>query len=301
MDIPDGTAVDHAGNLYIADAGNQRLLIFKPPFTNGMAASVVIGQPDFVTNGLNLTQNGLSDAFGLAIDGSGNLWVSDFNYNRVLEFVPPFTNGMNATLVIGQANFTSNATATTSTGLSGSGAVAFDHSGNLWVTDLFNNRVLAYVPPFATGMAASLVIGQADFVSGGAATTAAGLDYPLGIAFDGAGNLWIGDSLNNRVLAFVPPFTNGQLAIGVLGQPDFVTGTPNLSQSGFSQPSGLAFDSKGRLAVADFTNNRTMAFKPPYTINQLAEGVLGQPDFVTATATTTAVGEAGPVSITPLY
>src|ERR1019366_5749086 len=68
MSIPDGTAVDHAGNLYVADALNQRILIFKPPFTNGMAASVAIGQPYFLTNGPNLTQNGLSDAFGLAID-----------------------------------------------------------------------------------------------------------------------------------------------------------------------------------------------------------------------------------------
>jgi secreted PhoX family phosphatase len=150
-------------------------------------------------------------------------------------------------------------------------------------------------------MAASLVIGQADFVSSGAALTAAGLDYPGGIAFDSAGNLWIGDTLNNRVLAFVPPFTNGQLAIGVLGQPDFVTATANTTQSGFDTPFGLGFDSKGRLAVADLGNNRTMAFKPPFTIDQLAEGVLGQPDFVTATPTTTAVGQAGPATITPLY
>jgi sugar lactone lactonase YvrE len=150
-------------------------------------------------------------------------------------------------------------------------------------------------------MAASLVIGQPDFVSGAPATTAAGLDYPGAIAFDSAGNLWIGDSNNNRVLAFVPPFTTGQLATGVLGQPDFVTAAVNTTQSGFDFPFGIAFDSKGRLAVADLGNNRTMAFKPPFTIDQLAEGVLGQPDFVTATPTTTAVGQAGPATITPLY
>jgi sugar lactone lactonase YvrE len=150
-------------------------------------------------------------------------------------------------------------------------------------------------------MAASLVIGQANFTSGAPAITAAGLDYPGGIAFDGAGNLWIGDSLNNRVLEFVPAFATGMSASLVLGQPDFVTATANLSQSGFDAPFGLAFDSKGRLAVADSANNRTMAFKPPFTTDQLAEGVLGQPDFVTATGTTTAVGQFEPASITPLY
>jgi sugar lactone lactonase YvrE len=301
MDEPWDVAEDGAGNIYVADFSNCRVLQFKLPFTNGMAASLAIGQPDFVTNTCNTTQNGLNGPNGLAFDHRGNLWVADFYNSRVLEYVPPFTTGMNASLVIGQADFTSNAVATTSTGLDDSYYIAFDGSGNLWVTDVGNNRVLKYVPPFANGMAASLVIGQTDFVSSGNATTASGFDGPLGIAFDRAGNLWIGDSNNNRVLAFVPPFTTGQLATGVLGQPDFVTSTCNTTQNGLCGTNGLDFDSKGNLAVADFDNSRTMAFKPPFTTDQLAEGVLGQPDFVTSTSTTTAVGQSAPSSVRPLY
>ena len=301
MAHPDGTAVDHAGNLYVSDSSNQRVLMFKPPFTNGMAANLVIGQPDFVTGTPNLTQNGLDGPNGLAFDGSGNLWVADIANSRILEYVPPFATGMNASLVIGQANFTSGGGASTSTRLDFPNYIAFDGSGDLWVTDAGNNRLLKYVPPFATAMAATLVIGQANFTSFGSALTASGLDVPRGIAFDHAGNLWIGDTSNERVLEFVPAFATGMSASVVLGQPDFVTATANLSQSGFDAPFGLAFDSKGRLAVADSSNSRTMAFKPPFTTDQLAEGVLGQPDFVTSTGTTTAVGQRFPVTVRALY
>ena len=301
MRDPRDTAEDGDGNLYISDTSNHRVLQFKPPFTNGMAANLVIGQPDFVTGTPNLTQNGLDGPNGLAFDGSGNLWVADIANSRILEYVPPFTTHMNASLVIGQANFTSNGFATTNSGLTIPEVIAFDGSGNLWVADTFNDRVLKFAPPFADGMAASLVIGQTDFVSSGSATTASGLDFPVGIAFDRAGNLWIGDAHNNRVLEYVPAFANGMNASLVLGQPDLVTAAVNTTQNGFSNPFGFDFDSKGNLAVADVFNNRTMAFKPPFTTHQLAEGVLGQPDFVTSTGTTTAVGQRFPVTVRALY
>jgi sugar lactone lactonase YvrE len=301
MNDPSDAAQDSAGNLYVVDFGNHRVLQYKPPFTNGMAASVVFGQPDFVTAICTTTQNGLCNPNGAAFDHSGNLWVADFGNSRILKYVPPFATGMNASLVIGQPDFTTSGGTTTSTGLAEPEFIAFDGSGNLWTTDTFNNRVLKYVPPFTTAMAASLVIGQTDFVSSGVALTASGLDFPTGIAFDRAGNLWVGDSGNSRVLAYVPAFATGMSATLVLGQPDFVTAAFNITQNGFGSPFGLDFDSKGNLVVADLEGNRTMAFKPPFTTDQLAVGVLGQPDFVTSTATTTAVGQDHPFSVRALY
>ena len=301
IDQPWDVAEDGAGNIYVADLNNCRVLQYKPPFTNGMAASLVFGQPDFVTGTCITTQNGLSGPLGLSFDHSGNLWVADYGNSRILEYVPPFATDMNASLVIGQANFTSAGTATTSTGLSGPHFIAFDASGNLWVADSDNNRVLGFVAPFTNGMAASLVIGQVNFTSNGVATTASGLFFPTGIAFDGADHLWVGDTEHSRVLEFVPPFASGMNASVVIGQPDFVTASLNTTQNGFDRPFGLDFDSKGNLAVADLLNNRTLAFKPPFTTDQLAEGVLGQPDFVTAIATTTATGQRGPVAVRALY
>ncbi len=308
MNQPYATAEDSAGNIYVSDSINNRVLQFKPPFSDGMSASLVIGQPDFVTGTPNTTQNGLGATApffggptGLVFDASGNLWVVDFGNSRILQYKPPFATGMNASLVLGQADFTSATPATTNAGLRGPECIAFDASGDLWVTDTYNNRVLEFKPPFANGMTASVVVGQADFVSSGAATTASGLSFPTGIAFDSSGNLWIGDSDNSRVLQFQPPFANGMSASLALGQASFTTSTAATTQNGLSRPFGLAFDSSGNLGVADHDNNRALGFTPPFSTNQNASLVLGQPDFTTATAATTAAGESVPFSVTAVF
>ena len=234
---PSGLVFDASGNLWVADQQNNRVLIFEPPFSNGKAASLVIGQVDFVSSGISTTQTGLNGPFGLGFDSSGNLWVSDSGNNRVLMFKPPFSTGMAASLVIGQTDFVSHVSATTQTGLNGPFGLGFDSSGNLWVADAFNNRVLMFKPPFSNGKAASLVIGQTDFVSSGSATTQTGLSEPSGLVFDASGGLWVADAFNDRVLMFKSPFSNGKAASLVIGQVDFVSGGIATTQTGLKCPS----------------------------------------------------------------
>jgi sugar lactone lactonase YvrE len=302
MNDPGGTAEDSLGNIYVSDEDNCRVLQFKPPFTNGMSASLAIGQPDLVTGTCNTTtQNGLRLPLSLAFDASGNLWVADFGNNRILQYKPPFANGMNASVVLGQANFTSGGAATTNSGLFGPHFIAFDSSGNLWVADALNNRVLEFKSPFTNGMAASVVVGQADFVSSVVATTATSLAFPTGVAFDSAGNLWVGDAANNRVLQFKPPFANGMSASLVLGQASFTTSTSATTQNGFSAPFGIGFDSSGNLFVPDSNNNRTLRFQPPFSNNQNADLVLGQANFTSATAATTATGQTSSQAVSAAF
>jgi sugar lactone lactonase YvrE len=301
LNMPVATAEDSLGNIYVSDTINNRVLQFKPPFANGMSASLAIGQPDLVTGDDNLTQNGLRAAAGVAFDASGNLWVVDPLNNRILQYKPPFANGMNASVVLGQANFTSGGAATTNSGLRDPQFIAFDSSGNLWVTDALNNRVLEFKSPFANGMAASVVVGQADFVSSVVATTATGLVFPAGVAFDSAGNLWVGDAANNRVLQFKPPFANGMRASLVMGQASFTTRTAATTQTGLRVPLGIGFDSSGNLGVADSGNNRTLVFRPPFSNNQNADLVLGQANFTSATAATTATGQFVPVAVSAAF
>ena len=303
MNGPAGIATDGLGNIYVSDSVNNRVLQFKPPFTNGMSASLVIGQPDFVTGAGNTTQNGLTGPAGLAFDNSGNLWVVDLDNNRVLEYKPPFANNMNASVVIGQADFTSSAFATSASGLTLPFSVGFDASGDLWVTDGGNSRVLEFKPPFVNGMAASLVIGQTDFTSFGTASppTASSLSSPVGVAFDSLGNLWVGDTSNNRVLEFQPTFATGMSASLVLGQADFTTSAAATTQSGLSSPFEVGFDSNGNLWVADFGNSRTLMFSPAFSDGQNASLVLGQANFTSATGATTVTGENSPFGITAAF
>ncbi|MFZ3213647.1 MAG: hypothetical protein WA188_19250 [Terriglobales bacterium] len=114
---------------------------------------------------------------------------------------------------------------------------------------------------------------------------------------DSAGNLWVGDSGNNRVLQFMPPFANGMSATLVLGQASFTTSAAATTQSGLSAPFGIAFDSSGALVVADSGNNRTLLFTPSFSNNQNAAFVIGQADFTTGTAATTATGQTSPTAV----
>jgi len=209
LSYPTGLAFDPSGNLWVSDQSNDRVLEYKTPFSTHEAASLVIGQTGFATTSSGATtQTSLNGVKALAFDSSGNLWVADFRQSRVLEYTTPFSNHQAASLVIGQPSFTSRDCAFTPTcaasptNLFDPNAVAFDSSGNLWVADGDNNRVLEYAAPFSTHEAASLVIGQPSFTGNAAATSSAGLSGPEGLAFDSGGNLWVADYANSRVLQF---------------------------------------------------------------------------------------------------
>ena len=322
MNQPAAIAEDRSGNLYVAEQLNCRVTQFQPPFSNGMSASVVFGQPDLSTGNCaagisarslgNSTTGGDDDqVVGVTFDSSSALWVADSGSNRVLEYQPPFSNGMAATLAIGQADLTSGApnqgsASATSTTLSDPGFFVFDSSGNIWIPDLLNNRILEFKPPFVTGMPASLVLGQADFTHNsanqGATVGPNTISDAIGVAFDSSGNLWVADSSNNRVLEFVPPFTTNMTASLVLGQADFTQNSVNQgsvfpTSATLSFPTQVAFDSSGRLFVTDFTNNRTLVFAQPFSSGMNASLVIGQGNFTSATATTTAVGQSAPLGV----
>ena len=221
-------------------------------FTNGQSASLVIGQKDFTSGSRGgASQSGLGGPSYAIIDSSGNLWVSDSHSSRVLEFKPPFSTGMNASLVIGQPNFETSAKVTSQSGTVGPVGLAFDSSGNLWVGDSGNNRVLEFKPPFSTGMPASLVIGQKDFALALPGRSTDGLFEPAGVNFDHSGNLWVLDGGNGRVLEFLPPFVNGMNASLVIGQADFESHqlSPTQSVLGSDRFGDLTFDSSGNLWV----------------------------------------------------
>ncbi len=317
LNRPFRSGFDGSGDLWVADENDHRVVEFKPPFTDGESASVEIGQPSFgvtTTTPANVTVASQASLYGpvsVAFDSSGDLWVSDFVDNRVTEYVPPFTSGMNASLELGQPagdlQFMTHTPRPPNNGLAAPLDLAFDPSGDLWVADRGNNRVVEYARPFIDGESPSVVVGQ-DFLNASVgATTRSGLHSPESIAFDAAGNLWVVDQVNNRVLEFASSSLKGNGPQAVLeigqraGQEQFLSNESGRSQSALNAPVGVAFDSSGDLLVSDRANNRILGFSPPFTDGMNASFEIGQPggtgQFTTGVSSTSQDNLDNPLGI----
>jgi sugar lactone lactonase YvrE len=294
LNYPEGLATDSAGNLWIADTNNSRILEFNTPYlktsvagSGDTIADLVLGQTNYTTGGCSgpittVTQpppnNSFCQAVDVVVDGAGNVYGSDANNNRVLEWNAPLATG-NTTpdLVFGQPNFFSGGCNTASfnsppsaTTLCTPEGVAVDGAGDLFLNDHLNNRVLEFNSPVTSGNTTpDKVFGQPNFTNAAATAGANGLDGPRGAVVDPAGNLYISDSFNHRVLEFSTPLSSGStsahLVFGQLG--NFNSSSCDLGStptaSDMCRPSGEALDSAGNLYVADMANNRVLVFNQP--------------------------------------
>jgi len=200
---------------------------------------------------------------GVAVDGAGNLYVADSVNNRVLEYDSPLTTDTIADRVFGQGgSFTSGACnlgGISASSLCNPLRVAMDAVGNLYVTDVFNNRVLEYDGPLTTDTVADRVFGQGGSFTSATCNTA-GFDspptsgtlcQPFGVDLDGAGDLYVTDRLNHRVLEYDSPLTTDTVADRVFGQGgSFTSSACNLggiSASSLCTPIDVEVDGAGSL------------------------------------------------------
>jgi len=280
------------GRLFVSDKGNYRIMVFNLSggITNGMNASYVLGQADFTSRTTGLSAGifgGANGPSGIAYDSwNKRLFISDMGNHRVMVFnlSGGITNGMNASYVLGQADFTSK--------LSGAAQNTFSHVGptgilydiqhqRLFVSDYYsNNRVMVFnlSGGITNGMNASYVLGQADFTSTNSSNipSQSNIRSPLGIAYDSdREKLFISDIGHGRVIVFnlSGGITNGMNASYVLGQADFTSSKLVTSSSSISSPSGIFYDSQNRkLFVADFLNNRILSFDIGLRISAVKQG-----------------------------
>jgi hypothetical protein len=209
LDHPEAGLFVANGQLFISDRNNNRIMIWNSiPTSNGADADLVLGQPDFTSNGAGTTQTSLNEPEGLWSDGT-RLVVADESNNRVLIWNSiPTTNDAPADVVVGQPDFTSNDNPEPPTAQSFffPTAVASDGS-SLYVADYENNRILVFSPfPTSNNPTASIVLGQADFTdgdnnAGNDAPSAQTLFGPIGLSIIGT-QLLVNDSGNNRFLIF---------------------------------------------------------------------------------------------------
>ena len=269
----------------------------RAQLTNGQAADVVLGQADFISNGHSTTASTMYYPNSVAVDPTtGKVFVGDVGGNRVLRFgsATSLASGASAESVLGQADFTSSAHAISQTGLQSVYALAFDASGNLYVSDNTANRVLRYnnASGKATGAGADGVLGQADFTSSAAAVTQNGLNNPRSMAVSSTGSLFVADFFGNRILRYdnAAAKANGANADAVLGQSTFTTNTSGCTADLLYKPIGAAIDAAGSLFISDGGNFRVVRYDNAGSKanGASADGVLGQPDL-TSDATPSSV------------
>jgi sugar lactone lactonase YvrE len=232
---PANSAVDGAGNLYIAAAGNPAISEWTPSnnsvttlasagldhptgivldgqgygyvFVADLLSNAVYAVIPPSTNLYPLVTTGLSFPFSLAVDSSVNVYIADSGNNAIKKF--NLGDGTVTPVVV--------------TGLSLPEGVAVDLAGNVYIADTGNNAVKEWIA--ASSNVVTLV--------------STGLNAPSGLAVDGSGNVYIADSGNSAIKKWTAATRN----------------VVTLQSSGLNQPSGVTVDNAGNVYISDYGNN----------------------------------------------
>ena len=302
LSLPTGVAVDGDGNVYIADLDTNKIRKVTPAGAistiagNGTRCAV---ETSSCGDGPVATAAQLSDPTGVAVDGAGNVYIADTGNHKIRKVTP---SGSISTIA-GDGNLCAAA----SCGDGGDGlaaqlggpgfllawlGVAVDGDGNVYIADRNRFKIRKLTP---TG-AISTVVGDgnpcnpASSCGDGPNATAAQLNFPYGVAVDGAGNVYIADGAKIRKLT-----RSGQITT-IAGTGAECTTSPFCGDGGpgtaatLYRSSGVAVDGAGRnLFIADTGDHLIRWLTGPQ------DGTVGAPGAPGAPGPSGPSGPAGPV------
>ena len=280
LDRPAGVAADAAGNIYIADTTNNRIQeIAAASGTMSTIAGSATGTSGLTGDGGPAASALLTAPAGVAADRAGNIYIADTGNNRIQEVAAG--SGTMSTIA-GSASGTS--------GLTGDGGpaaaallnaprgAAADAAGNLYIADTGNNRIQEIAKASGTQFGQQMsggdmytIAGSASGTSGisgdGGPASAALLNGPQAVTADGSGNLYVADTLNNRVqevaVAGGTQWSAAMTAADIYTVAGSASGATGDSGDGgpataalIQNTTGIAVDPAGDLFVTNATNDR---------------------------------------------
>ncbi|MFY8034173.1 MAG: hypothetical protein ACOVMN_06610, partial [Flexibacteraceae bacterium] len=269
FNLPTGVVLDVAGNIIVADRNNNRLRKISPA---GVVTYLAGTGTSGLINGL-VTSARFQIPVRVAFDGVGNIYVADWGTHVIRKVSPA---GVVSTFAgsgtLGFANGVG-----TEASFNGPSGVAVDGVGNVYVGDRENHCIRKISPDGeVTTFAGSGTRGFAD----GAATSAQ-FNNPTGVAFDGAGNLYVTDESNSRIRKISPAGVVTTIAgSGSRGSTD---GIGTLAR--FSFPTGVCVDVAGNLYVADQIGLRIRKLSPVSCSTPTTPTVTGTASFCSGSST----------------
>jgi hypothetical protein len=299
---PDGLVVDSQGDIFIADAGFNVVQEVIESQSTATALNLAIGDiitiagdgaPGNIGNGVLATDASLDDPVGLALDGSGDLFIADSGNNEIRE-VKPGPDGLlddgTITTVAGDGDdgYSGNGGPATAAELSDPTGVAVDSAGDIYIADQHNN-VIREVVAATNDIETIAGDGTSGFSGNGGPATAAELSGPIDVALDGS-DLFIADTGNNvirdvnlktgNITTYAGSYNNGTGGYSGDG------GTRN--DALLDSPSAVAVDSSGDLYIADSGNNVVRKVTPGGVGQTVA--VVKVPLTITANSTSKTYG-----------
>lgn len=285
--------------------------------TQGMAATVVVGQPTMTATSANqggsASANTLNGPDGVTVLSTGGLVIGEFFNHRYLFFnTIPTSNNAAADLVWGQPD--ASTTTSNTGGISGSrmatGRNAAWNGSQFFLADSLNSRVLVFNSiPTSASQAADYIVGQPNSTSdipNNGGLNEFGLNAFYGGIFADSTRLVVSDASNSRVLIYPLPITSNTpgatVAVGQADMNSAVWGGGGSTSASSLTEAAHAIIAAGKLIIADRWANRVLIFNTvPTASGASADVVIGQANFTDSGSGSTATQLNGPhaVSVDP--
>jgi hypothetical protein len=252
---PSGVALDTAGNIYIADYANNRIRKVTVS-TNDISTVAGNGTAGYNGDGGSAISAELNTPYSVAVDTSGNIYISDTNNYRIRK-VTVSTGVISTVAGTGAGGYTGNGGPAVSAKITQAMGLALDTSSNIYFAD-WGNAVIREVTASTGNISTVAGSGSNGFSGDGGPATAAKLYYPYGVAVDTAGNIYIADDVNNRIRK-VSASTGNISTVAGNGAAGYSGDGGAATSAALEYPYGVALDTANNIYIADEGNNRIRA------------------------------------------